>query len=336
MKKIIMLTIMGICAILCFVGCENGKKPGKTIEEGQQNIESQEENVAEHSVLQENEPEEIIVPEVYHYNESGKIIIAMYHKFTSGTESDEWTRSFDNFYQDLEYLYEHGYRSVSLHDYLNNEMKVPVGCTPIVFTFDDGSKGQFHLIEAEDGSLIADPESAVGVMERFYREHPDFGLNGTFFINGTGYFGSTGTRAQKLQYLIDKGFEIGNHTNTHVNFSKASIDEIQKEIGVVVKDVAENANGYVVDTLALPFGITSKEYADYIRSGEYEGTRYENKVVLLVGANPALPVSNEDVNLMRLPRVRARGGNKEVECDLYWWLERMEKNPEMKYYRLEN
>ena len=37
---------------------------------------------------------------------------------------------------------------------------------------------------------------------------------------------------------------------------------------------------------------------------------------------------------MRLPRVRARGGNKEVQCDLYWWLEKMENNPEMKYYRL--
>ena len=136
-------------------------------------------------------------------------------------------------------------------------MKVPVGCTPIVFTFDDGSKSQFNLIESEDGSLIANPESAVGVMEKFYKEHPDFGLNGTFFINGTGYFGSVGTRKEKLKYLIDRGLEIGNHTNTHVNFSNASIDEIQKEIGTVVKDVYENAEGYVVDTLALPFGISS-------------------------------------------------------------------------------
>lgn len=213
-------------------------------------------------------------------------------------------------------------------------MKVPVGCTPIIFTFDDGSKSQFNLIETEDGSLIANPESAVGVMEKFYSEHPDFGLNGTFFINGTGYFGSVGTRSEKLKYLINKGFEIGNHTNSHVNFSNASIDEIQKEIGVVVKDVYDNADGYVVDTLALPFGISSKNYADYIKKGEYDGISYENKIILLVGANPVLSANNENTNLLKLPRVRARGGEKEVECDLYWWLDKMEKNPEMKYYRL--
>ncbi len=225
---------------------------------------------------------------------------------------------------------------MSLHDYLNNDMKVPVGCTPIILTFDDGVKSQFNLIKAEDGTLVANPESAVGVMEKFYKEYPEFGLNGTFFINGTGYFGGVGTREEKLKYLIDRGFEIGNHTNTHVNFSKASIDEIQKEIGVVVKDVKENANGYVVDTLALPFGISSKNYADYIHKGEYDGISYENKIILLVGSNPALAPSNEDVNFLRLPRVRARGGNKAVECDLYWWLDKMEANPEMKYYRLES
>ena len=223
---------------------------------------------------------------------------------------------------------------MSLHDYLNNEMKVPVGCTPIIFTFDDGYRTQFSLVEAEDGTYVANPDSAVGVMEKFYKEHPDFGLNGTFFINSTGYFGDVGTRRDKLLYLINKGFEIGNHTNTHVNFSKASIAEIQKEIGTVVKDVYDNTDGYVVDTLALPFGISSKEYADYIHRGEYDGIKYENKVILLVGANPVLAANNEDVNLLRLPRVRARGGNKAVECDLYWWLEKMEKNPEMKYYRL--
>lgn len=332
MNRRIMLTIIGICAILTLVGCENGKTNKETQNFERTDIEIQGNTNSD----DEKEPEEIVTPEVYKYNEAGKIIIAMYHKFSKEEGKDEWNRSFDNFYKDLEYLYEKGYRSISLTDYINNDIKVPVGCTPIVFTFDDGSKGQFNLIEDENGNLVANPDSAVGVMEKFYKEHPDFGLNGTFFINGTGYFGSVGTRAEKLQYLIDKGFEIGNHTNTHVKFSKATPAEIQKEIGVVAKEVSELANGYVVDTLALPFGISSKEYADYIKSGEYEGTTYENKAILLVGSNPALAPNNEKLNLLRLPRVRARGGNKEVECDLYWWLEKMEKNPEMKYYRLEN
>lgn len=257
----------------------------------------------------------------------------MYHKFAH-EEQDEWTRSFSNFYKDLEYLYEKKFVTISLNDYLNNNIKVPLGKTPIIFTFDDGTSGQFNLIKNESGDLIANPNSAVGIMEKFYNEHPDFGLNGTFFINGTSFFYGEGTNKEKLQYLINKGFEIGNHTNTHVNFSKASIDEIQKEIGNVNNMVESLLDGYKITSLALPFGISSKEHSDYINKGSYDKKLYENKIILLVGAEPALSPNSEKLNLLKLPRVRARGGNKAVECDLYYWLEKMEKNPNLKYERI--
>ena len=273
--------------------------------------------------------------DVYKYNESGKIIIIMYHKFAED-EKDEWTRSYDNFYKDLLYLYEHGYRSISLSDYINNDIKVPVGCTPVIFTFDDGTKGQFNFIRDENDQLIVNSKSAVGVMEKFYSEYPEFGLNGTFYINKTGYFGTEGTRKEKLEYLINKGFEIGNHTDTHINFSKAtSSEEVIKEVGAVSKEVYD-LTGYKINSLALPFGSMSKNYETDIVKGVFEDSEYENKALLLVGANPTLSPNNEKLNLLRLPRVRARGGNKEVECDLYWWLEKMEKDSNMKYYRLPN
>lgn len=260
-------------------------------------------------------------------------MIVMYHKFAE-EEKDEWTRSYDNFYRDLKYLYEHGYRTISLSDYIKNEIKVPVGCTPIILTFDDGTKGQFNLIEDDFGNLVANPKSAVGVMEKFYEEYPEFGLNGTFYINKTGFFGSVGTRKEKLEYLIQKGFEIGNHTSTHVNFSKVtSSEEIIKEVGALSKEVYE-LTGYKINSLALPFGSMSKTYEENIIKGVYEGSEYENNALLLVGANPALSPNHEDLKLSRLPRVRARGGNKEVECDLYWWLEKMENNPSLKYERI--
>ena len=274
-----------------------------------------------------------IPEEIYEYNESGKIIIVMYHKFAK-EEKDEWTRSYDNFYKDLEYLYEHNYVSISLNDYLNKNIKVPLGKTPIIFTFDDGTSGQFNLIKNESGDLIANPNSAVGIMEKFYNEHPDFGLNGTFFINGTGFFSGQGSNKEKLEYLINKGFEIGNHTNTHVNFSKASIDTIQKEVWVVNNMVSELLDGYEITSLALPFGISSKEHKEYIAKGSYDGKSYDNKIILLVGSNPALSPNSEDLNLLNLPRVRARGGEKAVDFDLYYWLEKMEQNPNLKYERI--
>lgn len=346
MKKTIMLTILVVYVILIFVGCKSGRlfiDVSNDSLEDRQTMNNQENSfdksgeyeepsgeVASSGDVETNNNEEVI--ENFVYNESGKIIIAMFHRFAD-SDLDEWTRSYDNFYNDLKYLYDHNYRTVSLNDYLNNSMKVPVGCTPIVLTFDDGSKGQFNLIRNDDGELVANPKSAVGIMERFYSEYPEFGLNGTFFINST-FFAGEGTNEERLKYLVDRGFEIGNHTSSHVNFSKASVDTIQKEVGTIANMVRKLVDGYEITALALPYGISSKDYKSYIAKGEYDGQAYDNKVLLLVGANPALPVTNEKVNLLALPRVRATGGGKIVECDLYYWLDVMEKNPKMKYERI--
>lgn len=340
MMRLIMLTFFVCCVTIILVGCENGNieinefASGETefLSSGEEFIEKSGDNL----IIQNNEIENNVqANDVYKYNEAGKIIIIMYHRFAE-EEKDEWTRSYDNFYKDLLYLYEHGYRSVSLSDYINNDIKVPVGCTPVIFTFDDGTKGQFNFVRDENDNLIVNPKSAVGIMEKFYNDYPEFGLNGTFYINKTGYFGTEGTRKEKLEYLIGKGFEIGNHTNTHINFSKAaSSEEVIKEVGAVSKEVYD-LTGYKINSLALPFGSMSKTYENDIVKGVFEDSEYENKALLLVGANPALSPNNENLNLLKLPRVRARGGNKEVECDLYWWLEKMENNPEMKYYRLPN
>ena len=172
-------------------------------------------------------------------------------------------------------------------------------------------------------------------MEEFYAKHPDFGLNGTFYINANSFFKGMGTNKERLEYLINQGFEIGNHTNTHIYFNKATPETIQKEIGIV-SNMVEELVDYKINSLALPFGITSKEYGDYIKKGSYDGKEYENKIILLVGANPAPSPTSEKLNLHSLPRVRATGGNKRVDCDLYYWLDVMEKNPNMKYVRLKN
>ncbi|MBQ9314769.1 MAG: polysaccharide deacetylase family protein [Clostridia bacterium] len=333
----IMLTIIAICVIIPIIGCKNGNLNNvdtkKSIDNNISQMSGEEKKFLFSGDL---ERESVLLKpqdEVYKYNESGKIIIAMYHKF-SEVETDEFCRSFDNFKKDLEYLYALGYRTISLNDYLNNNIKVPIGCTPIILTFDDGSNGQFNLIKSGD-KLVANPNSAVGIMEKFYEEHPDFGLNGTFYINGTNIFTGEGTVKERLDYLINEGFEIGNHTNTHVNFSKASIEEIQKEIGIV-NNMVKSLTGYQMNSLALPYGINSKNNKEYIHKGSCDSVEYENKIILLVGAEPASSPNSENVNLLSLPRVRASGGNKRIDFDLYYWLEKMEETPSMKYVRLHN
>jgi hypothetical protein len=98
------------------------------------------------------------------------------------TTDKEFTTSFQAFEELLETLYSQDYRLISMRDFIDNNITVPQGKIPMVFTFDDGSAGQFNLIE-EDGKLTVNPKSAAGIMLKFNEKHPDFGLKGIFYLN---------------------------------------------------------------------------------------------------------------------------------------------------------
>lgn len=270
-------------------------------------------------------------------NEADEIMIVMFHNFVNEFKpskyyNGEYTTTFNDFRKLLQTLYDKGYRLVSLKDYLDNNMNVPAGCTPIVFTFDDATRGQFQLVEG-NGTLTVDRNTAVGILEEFYKEHPDFGLAGTFYVNlgNDNTFGRTGTLEQRLRYLIDRGFEIGNHTLNHTNLKEVkTADEVQKVIGANEKKMEEIIPGYRMNTFALPFGAPAGDLVNYVEKGEYQGTGYYNRAVMLVGANPAQPPASKKFNPLKTPRVRAAGINR-VNADLSWWLEQMDKYPSTRY-----
>ncbi|MGH7356416.1 MAG: hypothetical protein ACRELS_17800, partial [Candidatus Rokuibacteriota bacterium] len=112
-------------------------------------------------------------------NELGRVMILEYHKIDD--PEDRWTRTPENFRRDLETLYARGYRLVGLNTLLDGRVDLPAGTTPVVLTFDDSSPGQFRYIE-KGGALQIDPRSAVGILEAFTREKPDFGRAATFFV----------------------------------------------------------------------------------------------------------------------------------------------------------
>ena len=124
------------------------------------------------------EPEEIDY-EALGVNELGQVMVLMYHQI--GEEEAEWVRTPENFRKDLETLYAAGYRLIALNDLLDGNITVPAGTTPVVLTFDDGTIGHFRYIE-QDGQTVIDPDCAVGILEQFAAEHPDFGQAATFFI----------------------------------------------------------------------------------------------------------------------------------------------------------
>lgn len=264
-------------------------------------------------------------------NEAGKVMIVMFHNFVQefrvrNGDDGAYTTTFSNFEKLLPSLYQKGYRLVSIEDYLNNNIDVPLGCIPIIFTFDDATPGQFNLVK-RDEKLALNEQSAVGIIKKFNEKNPGFGMKGTFYVNlGLGTFEGEGTLTERLKYLTNMGFDIGNHTYTHINLSNVrSLQKIIQEVGSNHKKMQECLPGYKLKTFSLPYGAPSNNLKQNIIKGEYDGEKYENNAIVEVGWDPALSPIDKRFDPFSLHRVRA-SGIKSVETDLDWWLTKLSKN----------
>ena len=269
-------------------------------------------------------------------NEAGEIPIIMFHAFMDeldpdGSYSDMFlkcTQSFSYLRELLGRLYDMGYRVTTMTDFLNNDIKVAAGCRPIIFTFDDGTPSQFSLIE-QDGQLTLNPDCAAAVLLDFYNEHPDFGLGATFYVNlGCSPFYAerteepklAGTLQERLQYLIDLGFEIGNHTYSHYSLSEATTaEDIIREVGKNQAEMYKLIDGYTFTSFALPYGNVPSSLFEYIKQGTYEGVSYYNQGVVEAAWDPAISPVNPDYDPYSIDRVRGTGFKSE-DMDLEWWL----------------
>ncbi|MBC7960287.1 MAG: polysaccharide deacetylase family protein, partial [Vallitaleaceae bacterium] len=220
---------------------------------------------------------EPIIPEINYEEiqpyEIGHIMVVMYHGIEEGRPP--YQRAEIDFIKDLQYMYDHNYRLISMSDYKNGTIDIPAGMTPILLTFDDGLNTTFAL-EEQDGQLVPKKGTAIALLKDFCAAHPDFGTAASLYINGDHEsFQGAGTLVQRLQWLDEEGYEIGNHTFSHPNLSKISGDEVQEEIGKVdalIKSALPNAT---VDVLTYPFGIRPDEaYRDLVLEGSYEGLGY--------------------------------------------------------------
>ena len=258
-------------------------------------------------------------------NEAGRIMVLMYHGISK--PEAEWVRTPANLRKDLQVLYDQGYRPISLQDYVSGNITTEAGYTPVVLTFDDGWKNNFELLKNEQGEWVLNPDCAVAILEGFHEKQPDFPLEATFFVNNNTPFGQAEHLASKLQYLVDKGIDIGNHTNTHVDFTKTDASRIQKEIAGVVKMMVEYLPDYEVNTLALPSGSRpqDKELYSYLEQGSYEGISYQNIAVLNVGWDPDKSPYHKDFNPLAIHRIRASEIQKYVQnVGMYDWLNRFD------------
>lgn len=259
-------------------------------------------------------------------NELGQVMVLMYHHI--GETESAWVRTPQNFKQDLETLYEQGYRLVNLLDYVRGDMYLEAGKSPVVITFDDGGQGQLDFLTTDQGMAL-DPDCAVAILEDFCRDYPDFGRGATFYIYYPNPFGQAQYVQEKLEFLVQKGYEIGNHTYSHADLSRLSDQEAVQEIALHSKTTGEILPGYEVGSLALPFG-QYPQNRDILAQGRNQGHDYKNHAVLMVGSNPAPSPFSIDFEPLAVPRVRA--SQTQVEnLGIYDWLAYFKKNPEQRY-----
>lgn len=340
MKKFLSLILITLLLLTFSVGCSRNVE--KLEADNNVAIGESQENKEDKPITEGKEDGDIIPEEEQNIdpkekidlslnpNEAGQIMVLMYHNI--GEEESEWVRTVENFKKDLNVLYEKGYRPISLEDYVNNNINVEAGYTPVVITFDDGNQNNFNIIE-KDGEKIVDPNCAVGILEEFNREHPDFPLKATFFVFGSNPFRQKELLEYKLNYLIEKGFDIGNHTLDHNDMSKVNdADKIQKYLGEQAAFIESIIPDYKVNTYALCYGgrPKDKELFTFLEKGEYEGKTYKNIAILNVGWDPSVSPIDKDFNPLAIHRIRA----SETKVDgvgMYDWLAVFDKHPERRF-----
>lgn len=302
------------------------EKEQEEVVEPKKENESSKEDVKEAVKEPVKEPEPINYQEVQP-NEIGTIFVVMYHGIL---DNPPYHRTEEDFLKDLNYMYENGYRPISIEDYVNNNITVEAGLTPIVLTFDDGLSTTFSMIRDDNGKLIPKPGTAVAIMEKFTEDHPDFGKAATFYINGDDAFGEgEGTYEERLNWLVDNGYSLGNHTATHADLASSSPDRIKKELATIVGKINKVLPEYPVNTLAYPFGQRPTDYPELIVEGEADGQQYKNLLAFRVGYSaPYVGPNHVQFQPYNHPRVTASEG---YDWDLWFAFDYYEKNTYLRY-----
>ncbi|HSJ15102.1 MAG TPA: polysaccharide deacetylase family protein [Longimicrobiales bacterium] len=235
-------------------------------------------------------------------NEEGQIAILEYHLI--GAENGRWTVTAEQLRQDMELLWQRGYRPITMIEYVEKRIDLPRGTSPVVFTFDDASPGQFRYLEDASGELRIDPTSAVGVWLDFARTHPGWGNKAVFCVlsgaeAGRSFFGNKGIdgqktewRHRKIAFLVEQGFEICNHTLWHATLSRYDDAVVQEQIARLQLAVDSAAPGYRIRSFALPLGEWPKNRA-LAHAGSWTDPKtgrrveYRHDAVLRVSGGPA-------------------------------------------------
>ena len=104
----------------------------------------------------------------------------------------------------------------------------------------------------------------MGVLETFIQEKPDFGRAATFFVLPAAnppnrLFNQPEYVERKLRWLVEHGYELGNHTLWHANLGKYDETVVRTQLADAQTWVQKYVPGYQFRALALPHGVYPRE-----------------------------------------------------------------------------
>jgi peptidoglycan/xylan/chitin deacetylase (PgdA/CDA1 family) len=276
-------------------------------------------------------------------DELGLIPVLEYHDITTDpSKEDQFTRPIKKFKADLQWLYDHNFYVIPMKDLITNNISAPAGKHPVVLTFDDSMGSQFRYVINDDGSKQIDPDSVIGILESFYTVHPDFGRGGLFSILPYYCFNWSANEVtdeqtqfcgEKISWLLDHGYEIGNHTQDHQSLQDVDDEMFKSEIGDAIATLQALDPRVEANILAMPKGdYPDKDkhpnQLDWLANGfEYKGKQIDLIGELMVGAQPSYSPVSASWDPMWIYRIQAFDG------DWAWsdWMTKFEAQPEDLY-----
>ncbi len=179
---------------------------------------------------------------VYHFISESEVV-------SPRNEEEFYTLSLSKFKEQLEFLYRHGYQSVTvddLKDFKIGRKRMPR--KPIIFTFDDGHISNYAL--------------AYPLLEYFM-------FKAVFFVICEN-IGKEGFMSwSELRRLSDNGIMIGSHGMTHRFLTRLSDEELRREL-VDSKRMIENSINKPVRCLAVPGGFYNERVRRMAMEAGYE------------------------------------------------------------------
>src|SRR5205823_5715193 len=165
----------------------------------------------------------------------------------------------------------------------------------------------------------------------FAATHKGFPATATFFVPRNVFEGNGRSKAATLRWLVEHGYELGNHTKDHIPLNTLGPTGVQRQLVLGNRVLTDLLPGYRPQTMALPGGDLPHPSALAV-SGTWNGLSYRFAGVFLAGAEPAPSPFSTSWDPAAIPRIRTNpnwDGSHDFTAGM--WLDELEQDPGLRY-----